>query len=254
MAEPTRQASSEPADDDASVDGAMTIDEVMRMGTDAGGMREFVLLYEASSLTDYGKMADPQSVEAHLARGRGDGAIVGGTEADDSRPTESPESYELGFEQGRLKVDSGYAMRFVPPEFRTLSVWDICSVPDLRSFPAPVSAVESLSRGLQTALEEQGYLCISAEYNQGDQTFSSVRRGWKIDPNNPLDILMIVTQELDGRTAPAHSYVFHYFGGERWADPGVIADARGIEEQTVRNQIEEAEEALESLGVGSIQS
>lgn len=38
--------------------------------------------------------------------------------------------------------------------------------------------------------------------------------------------------------------MMYTYGPERWADPGIIAGARGIEESTVREQIENAKADL----------
>ncbi len=135
-------------------------------------------------------------------------------------------------------------MRFVDPELRHFSVFDICSIPEERSFPVPESALESLPIGLRGILEEQGFLQIQCTYDQTSQEFVDVLMGWDTEPDEPLDNLMQIIQELDGQLAPALSYMIYEHGPDRWADPGVIGQARGIEEETVQEQIRMAKDSL----------
>jgi hypothetical protein len=113
-----------------------------------------------------------------------------------------------------------------------------------RSFPVPENALQSLPPGLRGILEEQGYLQTQREYDKTTQEFVDVLLMWEVAPEEPLDDLMKMVKELDGWLAPAISYMMYTYGPERWADPGIIAGARGIEESTVREQIENAKADL----------
>jgi hypothetical protein len=206
--------------------------------------RDYILIYEGTSLTDFSQMDQVHSPEAKLARGRGGGEFPLLDSSPRSRSRSDDDSYFTRISRGKIKVERGFVMRFVDPELRHLSVFDICSIPEEQSFPVPESALRSLPPGLRGILEEQGYLQIQGEYDSTTQEFVDVMLGWEKDLDDPLDELMRIVKELDGRLAPAISYMVNKHGPEQWADPGVIAQARGIEESTVREQIEMAKQDL----------
>jgi len=206
--------------------------------------RDFILIHEGASSTQYEQMDRTRSVEAKLARARGRGRFPLADGSVRSRPRSDDGSYAIRIDRGKINIDTGYVMRFVDPELRHMTVFDLCSSPEDRSFPVPENALQSLPPGLRGILEEQGYLQIQGDYDKTTQEFVDVLLGWDVAPEDPLDELMKIVKELDGRLAPAISYMMYTYGPNRWADPGIIAEARGIEESTVREQIENAKADL----------
>ena len=205
--------------------------------------RDFILIHEAASSHQYDDLDRLSSPAARLARARGRGTFPALDDDTDRSPSDD-EHYHVEIERGTITPETGYVMRFIDAELRHFPVYDLCSMVELPSFPIPDSALDSLTRQQRGILEHQGHLRIQAAYNSDTQSFEHVQQGWELPINDPLDRLMQLTERLDGRTAPAISYLVAEEGPQRWADPGVIADARGIEEQTVRQQIQEVEEAL----------
>lgn len=205
--------------------------------------RDFILLHEAATARNFEAMDQILSPEARLARARGRGRFPA-LEDDSTDPVEADDEYQLRISQGKLSIDTGYVMRFIDADLRHFSVFDLCSIPELQSFPVPEPALESLTRQQRAVLDQQGYLRIQAAYDSDAQSFEGVQKGWELPIDDPLNELMTLTETLDGRTAPAISYLVATEGPEQWADPGVIAEARDIEESTVREQIQEVKEAL----------
>ena len=205
--------------------------------------RDFILIHQAASSHQYDDLDRLSSPAARLARARGRGTFPALDDDTDRSPGDD-ERYYVEIDRGTITPETGYVMRFIDAELRHFSVYDLCSMVELPSFPIPHSALDSLTRQQRGILEQQGHLRIQAAYDSDEQSFEHVQQGWELPINDPLDRLMQLTEQLDGRTAPAISYLVAEEGPQRWADPGVIADARGIEEQTVRQQIQEVEAAL----------
>lgn len=125
-------------------------------------------------------------------------------------------------------------MRFVSADLRHLSVFDVCSIPEFPSYVVPRSALDSLTSQQRGIFEQQRYIRIQAIYDKDSQILKDAKRGWQLPVDDPLNRLIQLTKQMDGRTAPVISYLVAENGPERWADPGVIAEARGIEEATVQ--------------------
>jgi hypothetical protein len=209
--------------------------------------RDFVLIHRAASLDTFDRLDDPFSVEAKVARARGNGWLpFADRSMRDSQSTRADEDARnvIRLNQGKINAQTGFVMEFVDPELHRLSVFDIVAIPELKSWPVPESALASLPDGLRGTLYQQGYVKLQGRYDNDEQAFDDVQRGWAVTPDNRLDQLMRVIEALDGRLAPAVSVVVSEYGSERWRDPNSLAQAREIEADTVRAQIEEAEEAV----------
>jgi len=216
-----------PESSDAGTDSPDTGNQSVTPDLD----RDFILLHEATTTRNFEAMDDIESPEASLARARGRGRFPA---LEDSPETEvqgpDDDAYLLRIDRGKLSIDTGYVMRFVDADLRHCSVFDICSVPELPSYPVSETALDSLTRQQRGVLDQQGYLRIQAAYDSDIQSFQGVQKGWELPADDPLDRLMEVAETLDGRTAPAISYLVATEGPE-----------------TVREQIQEAEAALEDL-------
>ena len=211
--------------------------------------RDFILIHDAASTQQYNDLDRTLTPAARLARARGRGTFPELDEPDNAPGDEEGDHVEI--DRGNINPETGFVMRFIDADLRHFSVYDLCSLVELASFPIPQSALESLTRQQRGILEQQGHLRIQAAYDSDQQEFDHVQQGWELPVDDPLDRLMDLTEELDGRTAPVISYLVAEEGPERWADPGVIAEARGIEESTVREQIQEVEEVLNNSELGS---
>jgi len=225
-------------------DGPPVDDQPGSIFLDDGLDRDFILIHKGVSSTNYEQMDQTHSPEAKLARARGRGRFPLADGGVRTRPRTDDGSYAIRIDRGKSNVDTGYVMRFVDPDLRYLTVFDICSIPEYRSFPVPENALQSLPPGLRGILEEKEYIRIQGNYDKTTQEFVDVLLGWEVQLDDPLDELMKIVQELDGRIGPALWYMIYKYGPDRWADPGIIAQARGIKERTVKEQIEDAEASL----------
>jgi hypothetical protein len=209
--------------------------------------RDFILIRRGTSFDTYNNLNDPHSLESKLARSRGAGhlpfADQFNTDDELSRPTEDSDTI-VRVEPGKINTKTGYMMMFVDPEYHDLHLYDIMSLLSLKSWPVPESALNSLPESIQGTLFTKDRVKIQGQYDSENQRFVDVKPGWKVEPENRLDLLMKTIEKLDGRLAPAISLVIHEHGSDRWSNPNSIAEAREIEADTVRAQIEEAEEQL----------
>jgi len=209
--------------------------------------RDFVLIHRATPLDQFGNLDDPFSVESQVARARGNGWLPFADRSmrrGQESLTDEDVRNVVRFDQGTINAQTGYVMEFVDPELHELSVFDIVSIPGLKSWPVPESALASLPEDVRGTLFQQGFVKLQGRYVKDEQAFQDVRRGWTVTPENKLDLLMQVIEALDGSLALAVSVVVTEHGSNRWSDPSSIADARGIEADTVRKQIKEARESV----------
>ncbi len=198
-----------------------------------GGV-SYALIHEATSLKDFGKLEDPESIASQLARGRGKGTVEDRL-VKDQDGNESAE-YHVTVEEGRLKVDSGYVVRFVNESQLDLNAFDVMSLDTVKAYPAPERMIESLTPRIRGHLKEHGFVQIRGAYSPTDSRFYGVQLGWNRDNEvDPWDRLMEVIGQVS-TTPAALDYVFVEEGPDRW---GVdeVSQVRGIEPASVRGNV-----------------
>jgi len=217
----------------------------------------FVAIYEAESVTDFVELDEEQSVPAKVARGRGSGTLIGDSSGAEETTTSQPEntdinagltqrdrSYQMEFEDGKLKLDTGYVMRFVPRDLLDLSVFDIISVPDLMSYPVPEETLDSLPAIMKGYLKERGYVKIHGVYR--DCQFYGVQHGWDYDQEdetNPIDRLAKLLHEMDSEEA-ALDYFYIEEGPDRYGIEE-MAEIRGVQPGSIDESVRRARTQLE---------
>lgn len=134
----------------------------------------------------------------------------------DSNPVATDDGvYCLEIDRGSTNVDTGFVMRFVNADLHNLSAFDVCSVPELSAMQSPSRLSTVLIPRQWGILEFQGYILIQAAYDRGSQMFEDAKRGWQLPVGEPLDRLIQLTKQMDGRTAPVISYLIAEEGPER---------------------------------------
>lgn len=77
-----------------------------------------------------------------------------------------------------LTSESGYMMRFAKDDsYKPLNAFDILTLPQSTSYPAPQSALESLPATLRAELEQKGILQIRCMYHEGKMY--GAKLGWE---------------------------------------------------------------------------
>jgi hypothetical protein len=202
----------------------------------------FALIHEATSLTDFHELEDPDSVVSQVARGRGKGRVEDRVESegDDGGPAE----YHVTVEEGRLKTNSGYVVRFVQEQHLDLNAFDVMALDSVQAYPAPEEMIESLTPRIRGHLKEHGFVQIRGAYSPSDSRFYGVEMGWDTsDEIDPWDRLMEVIEQISS-TPAALDYVFVKEGPDRW-DAEEVARVRGIEPSSVRGNVRAIENELD---------
>lgn len=214
---------------------------------DSGGAKVFVAIYKASSLSSFDDLDDPSSLASQVARARGGGQFEGedGTttapadgETDDLDIEQPPEGYRMRLEEGKIKANTGYMMRFVTEDHLDLDVFDILTIPDLRSYPVPQSVISSLPPHIHGILENQGYVKVRGGYDYNNSRFYAAREGWDVDADDdpdPWDRLMELIR-LTGSVPTAVDYLYVEEGPERWGI-SQTAESRGVTEHAVKSNV-----------------
>lgn len=203
-----------------------------------------VLIRKGASLDGFAQLNDTQSVQSKIARSRGRAEFLDDDELQDIEADD--ETVSLRFEEGQLQLETDYVMHFVKEAYTDLPIYDIISIPDAPCYPVSRTTLESLPRWAQAKLERQGHLKCSGVYDRPTKKFFSVRLGWDDHPQNTADVLAELLQEYDGdRLARSVYYFLHEYASDEYSDPETIAELRGIQESSVKSEIEKADRQLE---------
>lgn len=204
----------------------------------------FALIHEASSLDNFNQLEDPDSIESQIARGRG--KVTAGDRVVDGDNGSGPAHYDVRIEEGRLKIESGYVIRFVDADHLHLSPFDVVELDAIRAYPAPEALIENLTPRIRGYLKEHGHVKVRGHYDSDDSKFYGLQMGWEPDEQpDPWDHLMEVI-EHSSSTPAAVDYSYVEYGPERW---GVeeVAEARGIEAESVRGNVRAVEREIDHL-------
>lgn len=214
---------------------------------DESGAKVFVAIYQATSLSSFDQLDNPSSLASQVARARGGGQFEGEDGATDSAETDSadnldveqpPEGYRMRLEEGKIKADTGYMMRFVTKDHLNLDIFDVLTIPDLRSYPVPQSVISSLPPHIHGMLETQGYVKVRGGYDYNNSRFYAARQGWETsedgDPD-PWDRLMELIR-LTGSVPTAIDYLYVEEGPDRWG-LSQTAESRGVTEHAVKSNV-----------------
>lgn len=209
----------------------------------------FALIYRAETPDDFSGLDDPESVESQLARGRGKAKLVseepatgataadGGDEAGDTNPEYKQKRYSMELTEGRLKVPTGYMIKFVKPEFTDYTVFDIISIPEIQSYPVTQNTLDSLPTGIVKSLYATGAVKLQGKYDRDESHFIRATQGWEQNTGfDPLKRIMEIV-EMTGSPSAAIDYVYVDEGPDEW-DPERVAEVRGIGERSVRNNVQ----------------
>lgn len=126
-------------------------------------------------------------------------------------------------------------MDFVEEDEIDLPIIDIAKKADRTSYPIPTDALESLPLHVLGKAEQQEYVRIQGEYDPDTQEFSDVSLGWNPDQRSPWDEIMEEIEHRDAVT-PVLDHLVNKHGDDSWT-PEAIADVRGVESDTVRENI-----------------
>jgi hypothetical protein len=198
------------------------------------------VLYDGASTGDIDNLEDGSSKAAQLAQGRGGGsvdAVEGGSSSDDRE-------YVARIGEGRLYNEEGYFIRYVNKEHMGLTAQDVLTLPTLRSYPLPTSAYKSLPPSVQAALEEDGVVKVTGAYDRDQKVFYGAEKGWGSIEGGLSSEERLIQLLHKGNPAPA---VVDYFlvveGDNKWTAE-VVADARGVQADSVRQNINRVKERL----------
>jgi hypothetical protein len=197
----------------------------------------YILLFPASS-GSRDRLEDECKFEQELARARGKSSVVGVTRHESGKATE-----ELVSHQGIVELHSGFMMDFVEEEETELPIMDVAKKAKRTSYAVPTEALDSLPLHVLGKAEKQEYVRIQAEYDPDTKEFSDVSLGWDPDQKSPWDRLM---EEIDERetVTPVLDHLVNKHGDDSWT-PEAIADVRGVETQTVRENIKQIQASEE---------
>lgn len=202
----------------------------------------YALIHEVESLTDYGALKNPESITAQVARGRGRGSVSGAVDVGDD--TTQPNTYEVTVEEAPIKSETGYAIRFVNEEMRNLSAFDVISLDSVKAYPAPATAIESLTARIRGELKEYGYVKVRGAYSADTSRFFGVEMGWDIEEDKAIwDRLMEVIDQVS-TTPAAVDYVLIKEGPDRW-DEKEVARVRGVRIASIRGNVRAVENELD---------
>jgi hypothetical protein len=200
----------------------------------------YVVIHRGDSIDAYNDLDDPDSLAAQLACARGKATI------DEVEVTESGTAYtyHMTVEDGNLKSQTGYFMRFADRQQLQLHSQDILSLDTLKSYPLPEPALESLPARLKADLEETGQLKIRAGYSYDAQQFFGVEKGWHIDDvEEDMWGRFAELVELIGSEQAAFDWLFVKEGPDKYTKE-TIADIRGVSDRAVGENLRKAEQHL----------
>lgn len=204
----------------------------------------FALIHTASSLNDFSALSDPRSIEAQVARNRGETVESVYVQENGNEDMEEDNVYDLRVGEGKLSLDSGYVMRFVSEEHLNLTPFDIAGLDSLKAYHAPETLIENLTPRMRGELKDSGYVKVRGAYSPEEKQFYGVKLGWDItEEMDTWDRIMEVIAEVS-TTPAAIDYVYYNEGPDKW---GVeeIAEARGIAPASVRGNIRSIENEID---------
>jgi len=190
----------------------------------------YILLYPADS-GSIEALNDGRELEKQLARSRGESGVVDTIDGEDG----DEQAELLHAERGPVLTHSGYMMEFVTAADTALPIIDVAKKPGRQAYPVAEESVQSLPVHILSRVEKQEYVRIEAEYDADEKEFRNVSLGWDAEEKSPWDQLMEALDERD-MVNPVLDYLVFTHGPERWT-PEAIADVRGVEPKTVRENI-----------------
>lgn len=212
----------------------------------------YILLHKGGSRSGYEKINEQGTIEAEIARSRGEAEI-----ADIQTNTTNGDrevSFDTRVTEGRLRTDTNYLLRFVPDQYvsevdgESLTYIDILKIDTLTDYPASESVIRSLPPQVSGILDEQGYVAIQAVYDSNTQRLYGVQLGWDTEEEiDPWDTMMEVISQV-GSTTAAVDYLYIKYGPDYW---GVeeIADARDVDTVTVEGNVRMIENELATFDI-----
>lgn len=204
----------------------------------------FALIHKATSLTDFQQLEHPDSIESQVARGRGKATVESVEVQNEGDSDEGKTEYQVNVEEGRIKIDSGYVVRFIQPEHTDLSPFDVMGLDSIKAYPAPEGMIENLTPRIRGYLKEHGYVQVRGAYSPSDSRFYGVQMGWELaDEVDPWDRLMEIIDQVS-TTPAAVDYMFIKEGPDRW-DVEEVSKVRGIASESVRNNVRAIENELD---------
>lgn len=210
-------------------------------GSDSGDDLTYALIQEATQITDYEKLDDPLSLPAQVARSRGK---VRSAQRLTDIGEGNDDGYQIVVDEGRLNVESGYVIRYVPKKFRgSLEDGEVAALDTIRAYPAPEELIESLTPRIRGYLKEQGYVKVRGHYSPEQSRFYGLRHGWESDGvEDPWDFLIDILDQVSSVPA-AIDYAYAIHGPERW-DAEELAEARGVRKVSIENNIRAVQNEL----------
>jgi hypothetical protein len=211
----------------------------------------YVLLFKAGKPPASERLSDPTSTASMIARARGEGMIAKMTPERRVEPLKEDEALGgneeivMKFEEGTIAPETGYVMQFINRQFVSspLSVLDIATIPEMKAYPVPETAIESLPEIVINKADTQGYVRFTGDYSIVDQVFENITLGWDTGSVNPLEKLIRIAEKT-GSAVKSLDYVLFLYGPPEWQDEEAIAEFRGIQPDTVRQNIIDVAEQL----------
>lgn len=194
----------------------------------------YCIIYKAASSTVH-NLSQVDSTESKLVRGRGRGTVLNQDDETDER------TVTMELEEGYLKPESGFMMRFVNEDELDLSVFDVLAIPDKPSYAAPQSTIDELPAHISSHLELHDFVKVNGWYDSDSGTWESPEIGWDPRAQNPYDFLMQAQSEIGGM--PAVDFLVSKYGPEHWTVEA-IAEERDVEPRTVRRNVAVGEREL----------
>jgi hypothetical protein len=212
---------------------------------------DYVLMMPVEEEPSFENFDDPTSVASQIARGRGRGKLAKAVRLEDDseysygitalkpgKALDEGERVAITFEEGRIKSESGFVMRFVQPQYHHLSVADISQIPSLPSYPVPESAIASLPKYIVNRADENEHVKFQARYDEEQQEFSDVELDWESEIEDPMDALAELLNKF-GRDRRMLDYFLMVHGPDGFQDQEAIAEAGDIEPETVSQNVRE---------------
>jgi len=231
----------EPPDRDSSNDQtpSSTDNKTSSNTSRSSPNRSYLLLRRGASLEDFSQLHDPTSLEAKVARGRGGGEVLppdGSPDpnGDNNTPPETP--FSIG--EGKIQLETGYVMHFVPEAQTELTIYDVVSLPDAPCYPVSTATFESLPAWAQAHLDEHGHLKCTAGYDQESKHLTNVSHGWEMPRPSTADALAEIIDNADGDNLAGAVYLFlTNHASTQYDTPEAIASLRNIKPESVQAEI-----------------
>jgi hypothetical protein len=207
----------------------------------AGLEDDYILVYRGKSVEEFDELNDPTSRASEVARARGET-----TPLDLEASEKGPDQELYSVEEGKLKTETGYFMRFIPEYATDLTRFDNVNLLSRRDYPVRPSAVESLSPRARYRLEEQDYVKLTGFYDSDKHRYEKLTVGWNEASADPWELLWKLVQLCPDSPTAVLSYALVEHGPAD-VTPEVIADARGLaSDYHVRNHVERVKKELAS--------